>query len=73
MKNHYEDAYKKLKNSIRHGLFFDILSKKNPAYLSDYAGCSEKSLIYFCRYITSFTSFTVRGTSGKAAATRFGA
>jgi hypothetical protein len=28
---------------------------------------------HFFRYITSFTSFTVRGTSGKAAATRFGA
>jgi hypothetical protein len=24
---------------------------------------------YFCRYITSFTSFTVRDTSGRAAAT----
>ncbi len=30
-------------------------------------------LIYFLAYITSFTSFTVRGTSGSAAATRFGA
>ena len=30
-------------------------------------------LFYFFRYITSFTSFTVRATSGKAAATRFGA
>lgn len=28
---------------------------------------------YFTWYITSFTSFTVRGTSGKAAATRLGA
>jgi hypothetical protein len=28
---------------------------------------------YFFRYSTSFTSLTVRGTSGKAAATRFGA
>ena len=28
---------------------------------------------YFCRYITSFTNFTVLGTSGKAAVTKFGA
>jgi hypothetical protein len=28
---------------------------------------------YFFRYITSFTSFTVRGTSGRAAVTKFGA
>lgn len=28
---------------------------------------------YLLRYITSFTSFTVLGTSGKAAATRLGA
>ncbi len=28
---------------------------------------------YFTRYITSFTSFTVRGTSGNAAATRLAA
>jgi len=28
---------------------------------------------YFFRYITSFTSLTVRGTSGRAAATRLGA
>jgi hypothetical protein len=28
---------------------------------------------YFFWYITSFTSFTVRGTSGSAAATRLGA
>jgi hypothetical protein len=28
---------------------------------------------HFFRYITSFTSLTVRGTSGKAAATRLGA
>jgi hypothetical protein len=28
---------------------------------------------YFLRYITSFTSFTVRGTSGNAAATKLGA
>ncbi len=28
---------------------------------------------YFLRYKTSFTSLTVRGTSGKAAATRLGA
>ncbi len=28
---------------------------------------------YFFRYITSLTSFTIFGTSGSAAATRFGA
>ena len=32
-----------------------------------------KYAYYFFWYITSFTSLTVRGTSGKAAATRFGA
>ena len=31
---------------------------------------NEKVDSYFLRYITSFTSFTVRGTSGNAAATR---
>jgi hypothetical protein len=34
---------------------------------------SVELLSYFVRYITSLTSFTVLGMSGKAAATRLGA
>jgi hypothetical protein len=45
---------------------FSFLSQFEAALLQ---GCSG----YFFRYITSFTSFTVRGTSGSAAATRLGA
>jgi hypothetical protein len=37
------------------------------------AGLPQLECNHFFRYITSFTSFTVRGTSGKAAATRLGA
>ena len=64
-------------------LFFaaDVLKMKklcllNTTFCQIYpfgAGILRLDLNYFFRYITSFTSVTVRGTSGKAAATKFGA
>jgi hypothetical protein len=39
------------------------------AYLALFNMCK----VYFFVYITSFTNFTVLGTSGKAAATKLGA
>ena len=52
--------------------FFLLCSKtkKTPALRR---GCSIIFRPYLTWYITSLTSFTVRGTSGKAAATRLGA
>ena len=44
---------------------FNILYQIRNLYLSVFT--------YFLMYITSFTSFTVRGTSGNAAATKLGA
>lgn len=49
----------------------DLHQNKNPG--SNPGFPIKILLFYFFMYITSFTSFTVRGTSGSAAATRFGA
>ena len=77
MKNHGEDAYKKPNRCITTELFFinTIGITIHKKILHSYEEC--RTIIdrghYFFIYITSFTSFTVRETSGKAAATRLGA
>jgi hypothetical protein len=48
------------------------LVKKIPV-LKTGISIKEMFLVYFFLYITSFTNFTVRGTSGRAAAKRLGA
>ena len=78
MKNRSEDAYKKPNGCIRMELFFIntiviTLWIKKSCTLMKNAGSNIDREHYFFIYITSFTSFTVRETSGKAAATRFGA
>jgi hypothetical protein len=47
--------------------------KKNAPAFQQMHQSFQKEENYLYIYITSFTSFTVRGTSGKAAATRLGA
>ena len=78
MKNRSEDAYKKPNGCITMELFFipTIVITINKKILRSDETQDNKLLIgniYFFIYITSFTSFTVRDTSGKAAATRLGA
>lgn len=72
MKNRDKDALYKSKRCTLTEFFFIVFLplKKSPCR----AGASTFSdLFYLTWYITSFTSFTVRGTSGNAAATRLGA
>lgn len=75
MKNRGEDAHKKSNRCISTEIFLNILVvtiNKNPAlFLKSAGSLSIKNYLFI--YITSFTSFTVREISGKAAATRFGA
>ena len=77
MKNRGEDAYKKPNRCITTELFFinTIVITINKKILHSYEKC--RIIIdrkhYFFIYITSFTSLTVRETSGNAAATRLGA
>ena len=77
MKNRGEDAYKKPNGCITPELFFinNIVITINKKILHSYEKCriNFDREHYFFIYITSFTSFTVRETSGKAAATRLGA
>lgn len=77
MKNRREDAYKKSKRCTSNVIFFKynytLMGIKKPATTSVIAGFMLQLGNYFFKYITSFTSFTVRGTSGRAPATRFGA
>jgi len=71
MKNRIKDE---IKNSIvvRYQIIFSnyllcVAIQRNPVVNLSYFQA------YFRKYITSLASFTVLGTSGKAAATRFGA
>jgi hypothetical protein len=78
MKNRGEDAYKMPNRCITTELFFmnTIVITINKKILhSSYEICRKiiDQGYHFFKYITSFTSFTVRETSGKAAATRLGA
>ena len=59
--NHYGKLYKG---------YVDRFNKKEGDRNFNEAGAYLHK-IYFTAYITSFTSFTVRGTSGSAAFTRF--
>lgn len=74
MLNKRQNAACYVKKSIPY--FYDTLVKQNPE-VGSFRVFTIKILVfrsyYFFRYITSFTSFTVRGTSGSAAATRLGA
>jgi hypothetical protein len=74
MLNKRQNAACDVKKSIPY--FYDALVKQNPE-AGSFRVFTIKILVflsyYFFRYITSFTSFTVRGTSGSAAATRLGA
>ena len=49
--------------------FVELLKQKAPPCLQR-SGALKKRSVYLTEYITSFTSLTVRGTSGKAAFTR---
>jgi hypothetical protein len=77
MKNRDEDAYKKPKRCTITEVFFITKivmeeNKKSCIFIKKMQ--DQMSLInYFFIYITSFTSFTVRETSGNAKATRLGA
>ena len=84
MKNHGKDArnFRDSKTYLKY--FFSIVNTDNEMFVqvecTFFRVClnTGKPLYklgsaYFFKYITSFASFTVRGTSGKAAATRFGA
>ena len=77
MKNRGEDAYKKPNGCITIELFFIInivitINKKSCNLIKNAGSLLiEKNYVFI--YITSFTSFTVRETSGNAAATRLGA
>lgn len=72
MKNHNKDAlYKPKRCRITGFFFYFITGQKNSRRSGKFAGFC--TLTYFSWYMTSFTSFTVRVTSGKAAATRLGA
>ena len=83
MKNRDKDALSILNIKTFGQLFFTSFSLKmkklcllNTTFLKNTQ--FEVALLHleanhFFRYITSFTSFTVRGTSGSAAATRLGA
>ena len=78
MKNRSEDAYKKPNGCITMELFFipTIVITINKKILRSDETQDNKIIdgeYYFFIYITSFTSFTVREMSGKAAATRLGA
>jgi len=82
MKNHDKDARKKTKNKNLFKLFFSLIGAENEKVAPS---CATFVLFphsgervtqrprYFFRYMISFTSFIVRGTSGKAPATRLGA
>ncbi len=74
MLNKRQNAACYVKKSIPY--FYDNPAKQNPE-AGSFRVFTIKILVfrsyYFFRYITSFTSFTVRGTSGSAAATRLGA
>ena len=83
MKNHGKDARKFRDSKTYLKYIFAIVNTDNEMlvqFICTIAGlasirgtpCTGKT-IYFFKYITSFASFTVRGTSGRAAATRFGA
>jgi hypothetical protein len=74
MLNKRQNAACYVKKSIPY--FYDALAKQNPEAGSFRVFTIKNPVFrsnYFFRYITSFTSFTVRGTSGSAAATRLGA
>ena len=78
MKNRGEDALKKPNRCITTELFFMntiviTINKKIPHTSYELCRIFIDRGYYFFKYITSFTSFTVRETSGKAAATRLGA
>lgn len=83
MKNRDKDAYLNSQyKTFGRNIFFPFLLKMKKLCLGKhnffkiYPFWGRKNFIdlpYFFRYITSFTSFTVRGTSGNAAVTRLGA
>jgi hypothetical protein len=82
MKNRVKDAHEKwnFKAFIQNNFCKYVKKEKGHADKHDLQnilllnGNSQLSIYpYFLRYITSFTSLTVRGTSGNAAATRLGA
>ena len=78
MKNHNKDALLYPKRCIRKikklSRVFLLASHKEPGiFNTGFRQIYVKVCTYFLRYITSFTNFTVLGTSGSAAATRFGA
>jgi hypothetical protein len=75
MKNHGKDAIKKAERCTLTEIYFSrvVLRKQKSPVMRTQTGLHHLIVNYFTWYITSFTSFTVRGTSGNAAATRFGA
>ncbi len=73
MKNRDKDALYKSKGCTLTGFFFQVIKRRKNTAPRDRQGADNWELFYFTWYITSFTSLTVRGTSGKAAATRLGA
>lgn len=75
MKNHGKDATKKAERCALNEIYFSrvVLREQKSPVVQAQTGLHHLIVNYFTWYITSFTSFTVRGTSGNAAATRFGA
>ena len=78
MKNHYKDAFLPAKRCmalkiIIKSSFTSVVKNEKPIKLQARWVFPDKCQYYFLRYMTSFTSFTVLFTSGKAAATRLGA
>jgi hypothetical protein len=82
MKNRDKDALSISKFKVFVKFFLAILfeNEKVVSFEHNFLSTAELQtdyirvdLNYFFRYITSFTSFTVLGTSGRAAATRLGA
>ena len=74
MKNRNKDAVLYQNRCILLQLYLlRVISRIKNALLRSKAFNNLHFPAYFTWYITSFTSFTVRGTSGRAAATRLGA
>jgi hypothetical protein len=73
MKNRDKDALYKSNRCTLSDFFFIVRGRTKKKPLQQGRGQYYLYNSYFTWYITSLTSFTVRGTSGNAAATRLGA